>query len=224
MPKTFEETLDSLTDIQRAYIAASLDAFEATLPDGESVTVEDLDDDALATLIAEADALPDMSETAVATAGAAVATRYYLSRTGNPALPHTCRTTLLLVDAPAECEDPDCTGCAWCDQNGITVPPLEAIARLIRRHNTDESFTIDAEQVLEQIERIVANAAPVVPTADGFGRAYPAEPLAFRASGSRQACKSDLVDIARALGADTDDRASVETLRALIAIHIRGGR
>jgi len=94
--RTFEEWLDALTDVQRAYIAASLDAFDATLPESDGVTVEDLADETLLTLVAEADALPEQTDSAAAAAGAKVATRYYLERTGNPALPHTCRALLRL--------------------------------------------------------------------------------------------------------------------------------
>ncbi len=96
---SFEDMIDALTDVQRAYIAASLDAFDATLPaDSFGVIIEDLDDDTLATLIAEADALPEQTDAAAAKAGAAVASRFFLHRTGNPALPHTCRTLLRLIE------------------------------------------------------------------------------------------------------------------------------
>jgi hypothetical protein len=157
---SFEETIDNLTDTQRAYIASALDAFDAAHPEVEyGVEITDLDDDTLAALIAEADALPQPVLATPVTAGAAAGGRLFLHRTGNPALPHTCRSLLRLrPPAPAECEVPACAGCAWCDTYGITVPPLQAIAALIKRHNTDESFTADAEQVIEAIERILANA------------------------------------------------------------------
>jgi hypothetical protein len=96
---SFEDKLDALTDVQRAYIAAALDAFDATMPaDSFGVTVEDLDDDTLDTLIVEANALPEQTDTAAAKAGATVAARLYLHHTGNPALPHTCRTLLRFVE------------------------------------------------------------------------------------------------------------------------------
>jgi hypothetical protein len=133
-PKAFAEGVANATArrdaINRAYVAASVEAFQKTLPEDESVTVEDLDDDTLAALNAEACAHVNIE--AAEKAGAAAASRLYLHRTGNPALPHTCRTLLKLRSAP-----------------------LQAIATLVARHNTDESFTSDAEQVLEQIERIV---------------------------------------------------------------------
>lgn len=219
---SFDEKIDRLTDIQRAFIAGALDAFEATMPidaidnydGGEQiglfgVDIGDLADETLDALTAAADALAESSADAANREGRAIAARLFWKRDAR--LPGGTTPALLVrLRAPAleECEDNDCAGCAWCDANGITVPPLQAIANLVKRHNTDDSFDLDAENVIEQIERILANALPVAPAAP---------PLAFRAAGSRQACKSDLVDIARALGVDVDERASVETLRTLIA-------
>lgn len=97
--RSFEEMIDSLTDVQRSYIAAALDAFEATMPvDSFGVQIEDLDDDTLAALIVEADALPVQTDVAAAKAGAGVAARLYLLHTGNPAMPETCRSMLRFIE------------------------------------------------------------------------------------------------------------------------------
>ena len=100
--KTFEETIDALTDVQRALIASALDAFDSTLPvDAEGVCIEDVDDGALGWLIGQADALDEQTETAAALAGVKAAEQFYLAPTGNPAQPHTMRT-LLRVRGVAE--------------------------------------------------------------------------------------------------------------------------
>jgi hypothetical protein len=216
---SFDEKIDRLTDIQRAFIAGALDAFESTMPidaidnydGGEQiglygVDIGDLADETLDALTAAADALAESSADAANREGRAIAARLFWKRDAR--LPGGTTPALLVrLRAPAleECEDNACAGCAWCDANGITVEPMRAIANLIKRHNTDDSFDLDAENVIEQIERILSNATV---------------PIAFRAAGSRQACKSDLVDIARALGVVTDDRASVETLRGLIGARL----
>lgn len=65
---------------------------------------------------------------------------------------------------------------------------------------------------------------------EGEPLAPPAEPrpFFFRAEGCRQACKLDLVDVARALGADADaeldaDRLGVGALRRLIGRRLQRG-
>jgi hypothetical protein len=121
---SFEGTLDGLTDVQRAFIAASLDAFELTLPEGESVIIEDLDDDAFQWLVQKADALGEPTIEQAEQAGGAVASSLYLARTGDRRLPYTERTLLRVRGLQAVLDDGPCPECHRLDAHeGVCAGP-----------------------------------------------------------------------------------------------------
>ena len=93
--RTVEEKLDELSDRQRAFIAASLDAFDKQQPaDGSGVCVEDLDDSTLDTLIGECNSLGDVSVEYTSEVGRLLAPRYYLKM--DERVPHGPESRTLL--------------------------------------------------------------------------------------------------------------------------------